>query len=82
MSTFGTRLAQARKKRGMTPQGLADLLKIRQETIANLERGKHKEPRGHVIVALAKALGVTTDYLLGCTRKRARPTDDGSAVDS
>ena len=65
MATFGERLARLRDERGWTQQELAERAKVRYETINRIENGKHTEPRVYVVVALAKALGTTTDYLCG-----------------
>jgi transcriptional regulator with XRE-family HTH domain len=64
-STFGERLRRIREQRGLTQQELAERAGIRYETINRIENGKHAEPRVYVGVALAKALGVTMDYLVG-----------------
>jgi putative transcriptional regulator len=65
MTTFGARVAQLRKARGWTQHELAERTAVQYETINRIENGKHGAPRLHVLVALAKALGTTTDYLCG-----------------
>jgi transcriptional regulator with XRE-family HTH domain len=65
MTTFGERVAQLRKARGWTQHELAEQTHVQYETINRIENGKHTAPRVHVLVALAKALGTTTDYLCG-----------------
>jgi transcriptional regulator with XRE-family HTH domain len=65
MTTFGERVAQLRKARGWTQHELAERTHVQYETINRIENGKHSAPRVHVLVALAKALGTTTDYLCG-----------------
>jgi transcriptional regulator with XRE-family HTH domain len=65
MTTFGQRVAQLRTKRGWTQKELAARAHVQYETINRIENGKHTAPRVQVVVALAKALGTTTDYLCG-----------------
>ena len=64
MATFGERLARERGKRDWTQQELAKRANVTYETINRIENGK-RGPRVYVVVALAKALGTTTDYLCG-----------------
>jgi DNA-binding XRE family transcriptional regulator len=64
-TTVGERVAKERTKRGWTQQELASHAGVRYETVNRIENGKHTEPRVYVAVALAKALGVTVDYLVG-----------------
>ena len=65
MTTFGQRVAQLRAERGWTQKELAERTHVQYETINRIENGKHTAPRVHVLVALAKALRTTTDYLCG-----------------
>jgi|RhiMetdeSRZDD1v2_1073273.scaffolds.fasta_scaffold3049447_1 transcriptional regulator with XRE-family HTH domain len=81
MTTFGERVAQLRDERGWTQKELAERTGVQYETINRIENGKHTAPRVHVLVALARALGTTTDYLCGMyesaaahpPKKRSRP---------
>ncbi len=65
MATFGERVARKREQRGWTQHELASKVLVRTETINRIENGVHTAPRVHVLKALAKALGCTTDYLVG-----------------
>lgn len=68
---FGERLAQAREQAGLSQQQLADKLNTTQRAVSWWER----EPvalRADQLSALAQALGVTTDYLLGKQPMKAR----------
>lgn len=60
------RLRKWRKKRGLTMAGLAAKINTSKGTISNYENG-HSTPPNESLVALADALNVTTDYLLGRT---------------
>ena len=65
MATMGQRVARERERKGWTQKELAARSKVPYETINRLEKGMHTSARGDVIVALARTLGTTTDYLLG-----------------
>jgi transcriptional regulator with XRE-family HTH domain len=73
MTTFGKRVAQLRAERGWTQKELAEQTHVQYETINRIENGKHTAPRVHVLVALAKALRTTTDYLCGMYEPSAAP---------
>jgi transcriptional regulator with XRE-family HTH domain len=72
-STFGERLRRIREQRKLTQQELAERAGIRYETINRIENGKHAEPRVYVAAALARALGVTVDYLAGMYKDERVP---------
>lgn len=57
------RIAQLRKERGLTLDGLAVLLKVSKPTVWAWEQGKAR-PAPERMAALAKALGVAEDELL------------------
>lgn len=61
--TRGERLARLRKARGLTQQELADACGVGQSAIGNIER----DTRGYgaSVVAIARELGVTPEYLQG-----------------
>jgi transcriptional regulator with XRE-family HTH domain len=68
---FGERLTQAREQAGLSQQQLADKLGTTQRAVSWWER----EPvalRADQLAAVAEALGVTTDYLLGKQPLKAR----------
>ena len=67
---FGERIAQARDLAGLTQLQLAEKLGTSQEVIAYWER-KPVALRAEQLAALAEALGVSGDYLLG--RHEAKP---------
>jgi transcriptional regulator with XRE-family HTH domain len=71
--SFGERLALARQQAGLTQLQLAEKLGTRQRVITHWER----EPvalRADQLAALADALGVSTDYLVGRNPPRAGGT--------
>ena len=61
---FGKRLAHLRKAGGHSQYTLAAELGISQRMVAYYE-AQSKHPPTHLLAVLAKALGVTTDQLLG-----------------
>jgi transcriptional regulator with XRE-family HTH domain len=79
------RLREFRAERGLTLQQVADKASIDVSTLSRLEAGKRRLALDHV-PALAAALGVSADDLLGCAptqdprvRERAR-SHDGMTV--
>ena len=68
---FGERLAQARESAGLTQLQLADQLGTTQRVITYWERGS-VALRADQLKALADALGVTADFLLGREQPKAR----------
>jgi transcriptional regulator with XRE-family HTH domain len=63
-SALGQRIAQARERKGISQAQLAELLQVKQPTVAYWER-KAKNIRSDVMTRLAHALGVSADVLLG-----------------
>ena len=59
-SGFGAQLRRKRDDKGWTQKELAEASGIHTNTIARLERGEH-EPAWPLVLALAKALGVTCE---------------------
>jgi transcriptional regulator with XRE-family HTH domain len=63
-AAFGRRLASIRRMRGMTQIDLAKAARTTQRAVSYYENA-FGFPPAPVLIALAKALGVTTDELLG-----------------
>lgn len=61
---FGPRLAELRRSRGLTQAELGVKVGLSSRMIAHYERDD-AQPPGPILPDLAKALGVTTDELLG-----------------
>jgi len=61
---FGDRLIAAREARGLNQTELAKLTGLQPAAIGHFERNRRKPSFANIRV-LAKALGVTADYLLG-----------------
>ncbi|MDR3293417.1 MAG: helix-turn-helix domain-containing protein [Clostridiales bacterium] len=64
MVKTGQRIKELRKEFGMSQKDLADKIGVAQNTVAQYENGTAKTSLD-VIVKLAIALRITTDYLLG-----------------
>jgi len=62
--TFGQRLARLRKAAGYSQRSLAEELDVSYRVIAYYE-AQTEHPPTHLLPALADALGITTDQLLG-----------------
>ena len=65
-AVFGRRLAQARKRAGLTQVDLAAALDRDRSLISHLERGQTGK-MADVLRNVARELGVSADYLLGLT---------------
>ena len=61
---FGKRLRETRIQKNLTQQALADKIKVELRTYQRYEQGS-REPSFATLLALANALEVSTDYLLG-----------------
>jgi transcriptional regulator with XRE-family HTH domain len=64
LKATGLRLLNARRKREWTQKTLADKCGLRYLVISAAERGLFDLPAQRLAI-IARALGVTTDYLLG-----------------
>jgi len=63
--TLGDRIRMHRARLRLSQTELAKRIGISLTSMSAIEAG-HTDPRASRIKALAKALGVSTDYLLGC----------------
>jgi transcriptional regulator with XRE-family HTH domain len=62
---LGEKVERLRRERGLTQQELADRAGVSQTIISRLERRRRTNVHADVLKGLAKALGCTTDYLVG-----------------
>ena len=62
---IGQRVLQRSNRLGWTQQDLARESDVPQATISRIEQGIVKNPGADVIRRLARALGVTADWLIG-----------------
>ena len=62
-SVLGARIAALRRDAGLSQAELASRLQISPSALGMYEQGR-REPSAQMLVALARVLGVSTDYLL------------------
>lgn len=77
MKTLADRLKYAREIAGHSARALDDLAKLTPGHTAAIESGRRIDPSASTMTALAKALGVSLDWLVagsGTPPKRLRPT--------
>jgi transcriptional regulator with XRE-family HTH domain len=65
MAIVKDRLRSARKTRDLKQKQLEEMSGVPQNTISRIELGKNPEILTSTLAALARALNVSADYLLG-----------------
>lgn len=65
VQTIGKRIRAAREQRGLTQAELARQIKSSINAMNMLEQDAIGDPHVSRIIAIARTLGVSTDYLLG-----------------
>jgi transcriptional regulator with XRE-family HTH domain len=63
-TVFGKRLKEIRQNRGHTMESFGELVKVSKQQVYRWE-SSDSPPTGETLVLIAKALGVSADYLLG-----------------
>lgn len=63
--TLGDRIRHQRTQRRMTQEELASRANVRRPTITELETNRRMTVSSEILRRLARALGCTTDYLVG-----------------
>ena len=74
--SFGQVLREARNTAGITQEALGARANVHRTYIGDLESGR-KSPTLDVIVALARALGLTGQELMGAVEKREEAVGRG-----
>ena len=72
---LGDKIMYLRKKQDMTQQQLAEKVGVTHTTIGRIERNE-REPRGNTAIKIARALGVTMDFLYSETFDLVQETPD------
>ena len=72
MDTIGTRVREARQKRGMSRADLARAAGLSGGAVSRIESGE-RSPGAETLARLARALGVELDYLMGGRQPAAVP---------
>ncbi len=67
MSKLGNRIRQMRVKRCMTQQELARLVGLEKAAVSKYETGRITDIKSELTDKFAKALGTSSEYLLGFT---------------
>jgi transcriptional regulator with XRE-family HTH domain len=62
---IGEKIQRLRGQRHWSQADLAELSGVKQSLLSRIERGSRPNPTADVLRKLAKALGCTTDYLVG-----------------
>ncbi|GJD55207.1 helix-turn-helix domain-containing protein [Methylobacterium dankookense] len=65
--TIATRMRKLRQDRGLSLQALADRAGIAKSHAWEIEQGRSRNPTIATAVGIARALGVSLDYLTGLT---------------
>ena len=73
---FGARIKELRTEKKMTLDQLADATKSSKSYIWELENKKPPRPSAEKLSAIAKALGVTVDYLFGADDQTKAEAED------
>ena len=68
------RIKEIRKSKKITAKQLADVVNVAESTMSLYENGK-REPDFTTFIKIAEFLEVSTDYLLGITDQKEKPTD-------
>lgn len=71
---FISRLDQARKEKGITQRELADRVGVTEVSMSRYVNGA-RTPSGPIVVNIAKALGISVDYLVGISSVKKRQTN-------
>ena len=74
LTALGQKMREARKKKDLTQQELADLSHVSVKQIANIEKGK-MNPSYLILKALAKVLPLSLDTLIN---PNVSPEDEGA----
>jgi len=70
----GKRLKQAREKIGLTQESLAEAVNISVRNITRYENGE-SQPTADTLASIARALGVSVDYLVNLSDSPSPLTD-------
>ena len=71
---FISRLDQARKEKGLTQRELANRVGVTEVSMSRYVNGA-RVPKGPIVVNIAKALGVSVEYLVGTSSVKKRQTN-------
>ena len=69
------RIKQLRLEKNILQSELANILKVRQNTVSSWETGRN-EPDQQALFAMSKYFGVSIDYILGNSNLKKEPTQE------
>ncbi len=75
MSIFSERISELMKSKGLNQKELAIKAGVTESAMSYYVKGE-RTPRSDVLTRIAKALGTTTDYLLGNSFESAQNSTD------
>jgi transcriptional regulator with XRE-family HTH domain len=81
IETIGTRIRRTREERGMNVAQLARIVGVTYAAVWNWEKENGTHPRQGALSSLAKALGVSTQFLLSGNRNGSG-NGNGGATDT
>jgi transcriptional regulator with XRE-family HTH domain len=76
--TLGDRIKRERERRGWSQNELARQAQVRQAQLSEVESGKRHDMMASILRRIARALGVSMDYLAGLyddSERRATATN-------
>ena len=73
-SPLGKRIVRTCALRGIAMGTLADRIGVSRNNVSRIVRGITADPASSIIVRIAKALDVSTDYLFGLHDEESAPT--------
>ena len=65
---IGKRIKSTREQKGIIQKALAEMVGVSPAAINQFEKGE-KKPSSELLANIARELGVSTDYLLGASKK-------------
>lgn len=72
MQSFSNTLYELLKQKGINQRMLAEMANTTEATISRYLTNARRMPRADLVIAIADALNVSTDYLLGLTSNPAK----------
>ena len=72
MQNFSNVLYNLLQQKGITQRMLAEMANTTEATISRYLTNARRMPRADLVISIANALDVSTDYLLGLTSNPAR----------
>lgn len=72
MATLGERVRSLRQRQGLTQRQLGQRANLPHNSISRIESGQSPDITTKTLIALARALDVSADYLLGLSPRMER----------